>query len=515
MSDANLLMKKIFSRYEDADLFTRTTTKFLFVLLVIFFTGMFLRFFLEAGKYGLLRAFITSGTSCISVSIALFLIVKGHARIAAGLLVVMQMMLILFSGMAKTPQMFIVTGVFFCYPTIILAVIYTPAAMHISALVASLLMIILNMLRFKHTAGNSSIFNDMIFSGTITTIICVILAYLLAYVAMRSLHIALKISNDEVTKSTEKNSRITSLMDTIKQSYNDLTASINNTDQAISGIFTNIQTEAATIEELVASIEEISSSTSSIEQTIISQSNSINSLSESITRLSEMIDSLQIFGNDLQSEFNSITDMTTEGTESSESLDRMNKKTLENSGNVQSIAAIIDDFFDRINLLSLNAAIEAARAGEQGRGFAVVADEIGKLADNSSSELKKIKELVDTNRGDVEQASLIIGNIIRFIDSLNVSMAGARGKATGTMTVISRQKELKGAMLDGTNTVRENSDFIKNSSSEQSIAIQEIAKSIENTNMLIQQNNASAQVLMESYNRLKILADNLKDTMGL
>ncbi|HPB83461.1 MAG TPA: hypothetical protein PK200_15585, partial [Spirochaetota bacterium] len=139
----------------------------------------------------------------------------------------------------------------------------------------------------------------------------------------------------------------------------------------------------------------------------------------------------------------------------------------------------------------------------------------GKLADNSSSELKKIKELVDTNRGDVEQASIIISNIISFINSLSVSMAGAREKVTGTMAVISQQKELQGAMLDGTNTVLENSDFIKNSSSEQSIAIQEIAKSIENTNMLIQENSASAQVLMDSYDRLKTLAGNLKETMEL
>ncbi len=265
MADTNSLWKKIFSRYEDADLFTRTTTKFLFMMMMIFFTGMLLRFFLESGKYGLLKAFITSGTSCITAALSIFLIIKGHARLSAGLVVVMQMTIIFLSGMAKTPQLFLVTGVFFCYPTIMLAVIYTPAAMHISTLIASLTMFILNMIRFCRAGGASSIFNDIIFSGTITTFISLILVYLLAYIAMRSLHTALQISNDEVVKSTEKNNRITMLMEAIKQSHNGLTASINNTDQAISGIFTNIQTEAATIEELVASIEEISSSTSSIE----------------------------------------------------------------------------------------------------------------------------------------------------------------------------------------------------------------------------------------------------------
>ena len=46
---------------------------------------------------------------------------------------------------------------------------------------------------------------------------------------------------------------------------------------------------------------------------------------------------------------------------------------------MQTIAGIIDDFFDKINLLSLNAAIEAARAAvNTEEGSRVVADEIGK-----------------------------------------------------------------------------------------------------------------------------------------
>lgn len=74
--------------------------------------------------------------------------------------------------------------------------------------------------------------------------------------------------------------------------------------------------------------------------------------------------------------------MSRSGRGSSGSLDDINKKILTNSNDIRSITGIIDDFFERINLLSLNASIEAARAGEHGRGFAVVADEIGKLAED-------------------------------------------------------------------------------------------------------------------------------------
>jgi len=61
--------------------------------------------------------------------------------------------------------------------------------------------------------------------------------------------------------------------------------------------------------------------------------------------------------------------------------------------------------------------------------------------------------------------------------------------------------------------VYEKSEFIKNASSEQSISIQEIAKSIENTNALVQENTGSAQSLRENYEKIKEIAAELKKIM--
>ena len=62
--------------------------------------------------------------------------------------------------------------------------------------------------------------------------------------------------------------------------------------------------------------------------------------------------------------------------------------------------------------------------------------------------------------------------------------------------------------------VFEKSEFIKDASSEQSIGIQEVAKSIENTNTLVQENTRNAETLTSSYERMKKIADELKQIMN-
>ena len=66
---------------------------------------------------------------------------------------------------------------------------------------------------------------------------------------------------------------------------------------------------------------------------------------------------------------------------------------------------IKDEFFDKINLLSLNAAIEAARAGEHGRGFAVVADEVRKLAERTQKSLSESNATVSVIVQSVNDAT--------------------------------------------------------------------------------------------------------------
>jgi methyl-accepting chemotaxis protein len=77
---------------------------------------------------------------------------------------------------------------------------------------------------------------------------------------------------------------------------------------------------------------------------------------------------------------------------------------------ITQIVDLINNIAEQTNLLALNAAIEAARAGEQGRGFAVVAEEVRKLAEQSGSAAKEIRNLIANIKSESDKAVSAIGS---------------------------------------------------------------------------------------------------------
>jgi methyl-accepting chemotaxis protein len=164
--------------------------------------------------------------------------------------------------------------------------------------------------------------------------------------------------------------------------------------------------------------------------------------------------------------------------------------------NVQETVDIIKDISDKINLLSLNAAIEAARAGDQGRGFAVVADEIGKLADNTSTNVKSINDLFLGSQAEMNKAYTTME---LFIETLN-RMISHISSFSGMLDVVedtTRQDiALKDRARESLGDVISESNNILSAIDVQKVAMEEVSKSLGIINESVQKTASGSEELM-------------------
>ncbi|MGL4370218.1 MAG: methyl-accepting chemotaxis protein, partial [Spirochaetota bacterium] len=226
--------------------------------------------------------------------------------------------------------------------------------------------------------------------------------------------------------------------------------------------------------------------------------------------LSLLIDNLNEKGQRISQLFNSFMLITSKSHEASGNLDKTNKMIVANSNEILTVTGIMGDFFDEINLLSLNASIEAARAGDSGRGFAVVASEIGKLADNSAHELKQVTDLIEKNKADADRGSRIIDSIISLINDILKDSNLLQGAVSETIGIIQQQEVLRENMSSKTADVKSKSEIIKNSMGEQKSAITELMKSVSDTNLKVQENNEYYNELHTNAEGLRTLAETMK-----
>jgi methyl-accepting chemotaxis protein len=100
----------------------------------------------------------------------------------------------------------------------------------------------------------------------------------------------------------------------------------------------------------------------------------------------------------------------------------------------------------KTNMLAVNGSVEAARAGEFGQGFAVVSNDIRNLAEESSENADRIKDLVRTIQEQIANVAGDLDNISR--------RAGRSGEEQGHHRRSSRVTDDMREVLDGNRAIR-------------------------------------------------------------
>ncbi|MFC5588720.1 methyl-accepting chemotaxis protein [Sporosarcina soli] len=178
-------------------------------------------------------------------------------------------------------------------------------------------------------------------------------------------------------------------------SYNSVTASMQEVASGSELQVQKAQQTSATIEEMSIGIQRIAMTS--------------NQITESSITASEEAEKGNDSTNKSVSQMNTISKAVNDSATSVKLLG-------EHSNKIEEIVGIITGIASQTNLLALNAAIEAARAGEAGKGFAVVADEVRKLAEQSEASAREISTLISHIQRDTNESVKMMTHAVEEVD---------------------------------------------------------------------------------------------------
>ena len=156
------------------------------------------------------------------------------------------------------------------------------------------------------------------------------------------------------------------------------------------------------------------------------------------------------------------------------------------SNRIGDIISEIESIASQTNLLSLNASIEAARAGESGRGFAVVADQIRVLANQSAKAAVDTRELIEGSIREVADGNRAAENAANAISSV----------------------------VDGIKQIADFSRNLKTMVEDQTDAMPQAEKRINQISEVVQSNAATAQEASATSEELSAQASILDGLIG-
>jgi methyl-accepting chemotaxis protein len=274
---------------------------------------------------------------------------------------------------------------------------------------------------------------------------------------------------EKMEKLKNYNAAISTSMQQIVQSAQQIAKSAQTTSVAINNILSQVEKSEELVSNVVKSRESATQDAARgkqlAEETMNFAQGSIGALNELKNILSELKPSIAY-------------------------LDEASKK-------IGEVIDTIKEISEQTSLLALNAAIEAARAGDAGRGFAVVAGEIRKLAEETRKSVDATQQIVRKVQEAASKTSECMNNlVVKISASMDVTSRGIEAlknlssfTAAQSEGIVKRAGAIQAAM-DIVKSLKAPISEVASSAEENASASEEITSSIEEATSSIETNSS-------------------------
>lgn len=498
-------------RYDESDFVRYKKAQFLLMMILLFFTLMLVLLAASANvdRQRFIAILATVVPALVASLMSLLALRAGREFLSGSILALLSAMIIAPGFFARPPHIAGVSVGFFMYIDLVFALLFCTTTIGVTVLLIFVITHVTYFIFVTRTMSADPIMYEAGRTMMVDGLITLLMVFFVTNAIQKLLKRAVDLSQSEIKRNTEHLDYIGNIVGTVRQTSGQMIAGIEQTSLIAGRFLQNSRNQDLSIRTLTDSVNRISTTTESVAAASQDQRASLETLLQSFADLSGSIDAVKQSGHQMSSLLEGLLQMAQEGRGASTMLDEVNEKILKNSNQILSVTDIMKEFFERINLLSLNAAIEAARAGEYGRGFAVVADEISKLAGQSSSQLKQVNDLIMKNRQDVADGSGAVSSIVSFIQKMLGQVDQLQDRARTTIREIQSQEEMRLSMDGRAALVREKTHSIIQAMEDQRRSVDDVASAIVEANRIVEEFNSGTEELTRSSSSLNDLARKL------